>query len=358
MGRHTIFFISLILAARLTAAADRVDDFVKAQMSHRKIPGLVLAIVKDGKPVKHEAYGIANLELNVPVRKDTAFEIGSVTKQFTAAMVLLLVEDGKLSLDDKVTRFFDNAPASWQDITVRHLLTHTSGLRNYTGLAGFEVTKKLTAQKFVATLGAHSLESKPGEAFKYCNSGYNLAGYIIEKVTGKTYWDVLRARILEPLEMRATTKRDLEPIIPNRADGYELKQGKWINRDSDLTDVFAAGAIVSTMGDLLKWNAALDNGRLLSQRSRELMWTGVKLNSGVTYPYGLGWRLDDHNKKRTIWHSGSTSGFTASLLRFPEERLAIIVLCNFGEQATATHVAKGIADLELPRTDRLLTGGQ
>jgi len=225
------------------------------------------------------------------------------------------------------------------------LLTHTSGLRNYTGLPGFEATKKLNAQKFVAALGAHALESKPGETFKYSNSGYNLAGYIIEKVTSKSYWDVLRVRVLEPLGMRATTKRDLEPIVTNRVAGYELKEGRWINRDSDLTDVFAAGAIVSTVGDLLKWNAALDDGKLFSQRTRELMWTGAKLNSGVIYPYGLGWRLDDHNKRRAIWHSGTTSGFTASLLRFPGEKLAIIVLCNLGEQATATHVAKGIADL-------------
>src|SRR6185503_2891549 len=209
---------------------------------------------------------------------------------------------------------------------IRHLLTHTSGIRNYTGLPGFEVTKKLDAQKFVATIGAEPLETKPGEAFKYCNSGYNLAGYIIEKVTGKTYWEVLRARILEPLNMRATTSRDLKPILENRADGYELENGKLINRDSDLTDVFAAGAIVSTVGDMLKWNAALDSGKLLSDASRAAMWTPFTLNSGVKYPYGFGWRLDDHKGRRTIWHSGSTAGFTASLLRFPDEKLAIIVL--------------------------------
>lgn len=347
MGHYTLVLLSLMLVCPLSALADKVDEFVKAQMEQRKVPGLVLAIVKDGKPIKHEAYGIANMELNVPVRKDTVFEIGSVTKQFTAALVLLLVEDGKLSLDDTITRFFDNAPAAWKDITVRHLLTHTSGLKNYTGLPGFEMTKKLTPLKFVAALGAQPLESKPGDAFKYCNSGYNLAGYIIEKVAGKTYWDVLRERILEPLEMRATTKRDLEPIVTNRADGYELKGGKWINRDSDLTDVFAAGAIVSTVGDLLKWNAALDSGKMFSKSTRQVMWTGVKLNNGATHPYGLGWRLDDHNKRRTVWHSGSTSGFTASLLRFPDEKLAVIVLCNLGEQGTATHVAKGLADLHL-----------
>ena len=345
MSRPFTFIVFAVLFSPLFARGDRVDDFVKAQMEQRRIPGLVLAIVKNGNAIKHDAYGVANLELKAPARKETAFEIGSVTKQFTAALVLLLIEDGKLSLDDKVTRFFDNAPAAWRDITVRHLLTHTSGLKNYTGLSGFEVTKKLDAQKFVAALGVQPLESKPGEAFKYCNSGYNLAGYIIEKVTGRTYWDVLRARILEPLDMKVTTRRDLEPIIPNRADGYELKDGKWINRDSNLTDVFAAGAMVSTVGDLLKWNASLDNGNLLPEKLRASLWSGVPLNNGAKHPYGLGWRLDDHKGRRTIWHSGSTSGFTASLLRFPDEKLAIIVLCNLGDQGTATHVAKGIADL-------------
>ena len=328
-----------------TSLADKIDDYVKAQMEQRRIPGLAFAIVKDGRPTKHEAYGLANLELKALAHKDTVFEIGSVTKQFTAALILMLVEGGKLSLDDKVTKFFDNAPPSWKGITIRHLLTHTSGIRNYTGLPGFEVTKKLDAQKFVATIGAESIEAKPGEAFKYCNSGYNLAGYIIEKVTGKTYWEVLRARILEPLGMRATTSRDLKPIIEHRADGYELENGKLVNRDSDLTDVFAAGAIVSTVGDMLKWNAALDSGKLLSDASRAAMWISFTLNSGVKYPYGLGWRLDDHKGRRTIWHSGSTAGFTASLLRFPDEKLAIIVLCNLGEQGAATQVGKGVADL-------------
>jgi CubicO group peptidase (beta-lactamase class C family) len=334
-----------VCLSAMTASADKIDDYVKAQMEQRRIPGLALAIVKEGRATKYEAYGLANLELKAPAHKDTVFEIGSVTKQFTAALIVMLAESGKLGLDDKITKFFDNTPPSWQGITIRHLLTHTSGLRNYTGLPGFEVTKKLDAQKFVATIGAESLESKPGEAFKYCNSGYNLAGYIIEKVTGKTYWEVLRGRILEPLSMRATTSRDLKPIVENRADGYEVENGKLINRDSDLTDVFAAGAIVSTVGDMLKWNAALDSGKLLSDRSRAAMWAPFTLNSGVKYPYGFGWRLDDHKGRRTIWHSGSTAGFTASLLRFPDEKLAIIVLCNLGEQGAATHVAKGLADL-------------
>src|SRR4030095_10413807 len=187
MSKPFTLIVLVALLSPLFARGDKVDDFVKAQMEQRRIPGLVLAIVKNGNAIKHDAYGVANLKLNAPVRMETAFEIGSVTKQFTAALVVMLIDEGKLSLDDKVSRFFDNAPETWKDITVRHLLTHTSGLKNYTALSGFEATKKLNAQKFVAALGVQPLESKPGEAFKYCNSGYNLAGYIIEKVTGKSY---------------------------------------------------------------------------------------------------------------------------------------------------------------------------
>jgi CubicO group peptidase (beta-lactamase class C family) len=346
--KHVGAIIWFVVCFANSAFADKVDDYVKAQMEQRRIPGLALVIVKSGRVTKHEAYGIANLELKAPARKETVFEIGSITKQFTAALVLILAEEGKLTLDEKITKLFPTAPEAWKGVTIRHLLTHTSGIKNYTGLSGFEVTKKLDAERFVAALAAHPLESKPGEAFKYCNSGYNLAGYIIEKVTGKSYWEVLRTRIFEPLQMRTATSRDLKPIVENRADGYEIEGGKLINRDSDLTDVFAAGAISATVDDLVKWNAALETGKLLSDASRAAMWSPFVLNSGVKYPYGLGWRLDDHKNRRTIWHSGSTSGFTSSLLRFPDEKLAIIVLCNLGEQGTATHLAKGIADLLAP----------
>lgn len=339
-----VLVVAVVLLVATPVFADKVDDYVKAQMAQRRIPGLALAVVKDGRVTKHEAYGLANVELKVPAHKETVFEIGSITKQFTGALIVLLTGEGKLSLDDPVTKFFNNAPASWKPITIRHLLTHTSGIKNYTGLTGFEMTRKLDAEKFVATIGAEPLESKPGEAFKYCNSGYNLAGYIIEKVTGKSYWEVLRSRIFEPLQMRTATSRDLKPIVENRADGYEIEGGKLVNRDSDLTDVFAAGAISATVGDLVKWNAALDAGKLLSDANRAAMWSPMAMNSGVKYPYGLGWRLDEHKSRRTIWHSGSTAGFTASLLRFPEEKLAIVVLCNLGEQGAATQVAKGVAD--------------
>lgn len=333
--------LSLILALRL-AHADQVDDYVKGQMREHRIPGLSLEIIQSNQVVKRSAYGLANVELNVPVKPETVFEIGSLTKQFTAACILLLAQDGRLSVEDKISRYLDKTPESWQKITLRHLMTHTSGLKSYTGLDGFELRRHLTQDEFIRAIGKYPLEFQTGTAWKYCNTGYNLLGFIIENVSGTNYWDFLRERILQPLGMTATASRLPSRIIPNRAAGYEQTNHVWINRDYDLTDVFSAGAIVSTVGELASWNASLDAGTLLDARSRELMWTAAKLEDGSNTKYGFGWRIDQVQGHRNIGHGGSTSGFSASLQRFPQDHLAVIILSNTDEQI-ATTLAKRIA---------------
>jgi len=351
MRRPTWIVILLhgwILATCFSLWADPVDDYLKTQMQQRRIPGVTLAVVRDGKTIKAQGYGLANLELNVPVTQQSVFEIGSITKQFTAAAILMLVEAGKLGLDDKISKHLQGCPAAWSSVTIRHLLTHTSGLKNYTGLSGFEVSRELDAPKFIATLAPHPLDFAPGESFSYCNSGYNLLGYIIEEVSGQSYWQFLSERIFKPLGMITCQSRDLKTVITNRVSGYELEKGILVNRDSDLTDVFAAGAIVSTARDLMKWNAALDTDKVLSRSSRAEMWKPVRLNDGKTYPYGFGWRLNDYRGLQNIGHSGSTSGFCASLQRFPDHKLSVIVLCNLGEQGLATLLARGVAGFYLP----------
>ena len=334
-----------ILAA--LARADKVDDFVKAEMEQRHIPGLALKVICAGAETKTAAYGLANVELQSPARPETIFEIGSLTKQFTAACILLLAQEGKLSLDDKLSRHLTNTPAAWSNITVRHLLTHSSGLKNYTGLPGFELTKHLTQAQFVKALGAQPMDFAPGEQAKYCNSGFNLLGFIVENVSGKNYWAFLAERIWGPLGMSASTNRDPVILVPNRADGYIFKDGALHNRDSDLTDVFSAGAIVSTVGDLAKWNAALDTDKLLNASSKAQMWTANKLNNGKETLYGFGWRIGEWKGHKNIGHSGSTSGFSASLQRFPDDELAVILLCNSDEVNIATTLAKTIAGFYL-----------
>ena len=338
-----VLFECLLLAALLPARADQTDVLIKAEMERRQIPGLSLAVCRAGKLIKARGYGLANLELAVPVRPDTVFEIGSVTKQFTAALVLMLMEEGKLGLDEKISRYLGELPAAWSNITLRHLLTHTSGLRNYTGLPGMEASKHLTRADFIKALAPHPLDFPPGESWSYCNTGYNLLGFILEKVSGKSYWQLLDERIFKPLGMTATQSRDLKTIIPRRAAGYEKAQGKLINRDSDLTDVFSAGAIASTVLDLAKWDAALDTDKLLQRSSREQMWAPVRLNRGQTHAYGFGWGLEEFEGRRNIGHGGSTSGFSASLQRFPDDRLTVIVLCNSGENGVAGALAKSVA---------------
>jgi len=342
MMRRLVLCLLSIPLFTSPAQADQADEYVKAQMELHRIPGIAVRIIRDGKVTKTSTYGVANLELNVPITPETVFEIGSITKQFTAAGILLLAQDGKLSIDDPISRHLKNIPDSWTNITIRHLLSHTSGIKSYTGLTGFELTRHLTQEQFIRAIGEHPLEFQPGESWKYCNTGFNLLGYIIENVSHKSYWEFMNARIFRSLEMTATRNRRPGDIIPNRAAGYEQTNQIWINRDYDLIDVFAAGAIVSNIGDLTKWNAALDCEAILSASSKEKMWTPAKLNNGKATKYGLGWFIETVEGHRNIGHGGSTSGFSASIQRFPEDKLAVIVLSNTDEQI-ATTLARHVA---------------
>lgn len=342
--------ITLLNIALAAARADAVDEYVRAEMAKHQIPGVALTIVRNGQEVKRRDYGISNVELQVPVRPETVFEVGSLTKQFTAACILLLAQDGKLSVEDRISAHLPGAPAGWSNITIRHLLTHTSGLRNYTGHDGFELRRGLTQAQFIRALSALPADFAPGEQAKYSNSGYNLLGFIIENASGKSYWDFLAERIWKPLGITTATNRDPTIVVPNRADGY-LRTNKSVlrNRDHDLTDVFAAGAIVATIGDLEKWNAALDTDRPLNAALRSQMWTAAKLNDGKETPYGFGWRVGEYQGRRNIGHSGSTSGFSASLQRFPDDKLTVIVLCNSDEPNIATTLARTIAGMSFTK---------
>jgi D-alanyl-D-alanine carboxypeptidase len=342
--RASICAFTLFLYYACTSGrADKVDEFVQSEMTKREIPGLALAVIRTGHETKSAAYGFANLELQSPARVETVFEIGSLTKQFTAAGILMLSQEGRLSVDDRIGKHLPGIPSGWTNITIRHLLNHTSGIKSYTGLDGFELRRRLNQQQFIKTLGELPADFSPDDDSKYSNSGYNLLGFIIENVSGKNYWACLSERVLGPLGMTSTTNRDPVILVPNRADGYLRKGGVIMNRDSDLTDVFAAGAIVSTIGDLAKWNAALDTEKLLSSSSKAQMWTRGKLNNGKEIPYGFGWRIDEFQGHKNIGHSGSTSGFSASLQRFPDDKLTVVVLCNSDEPNIATTLARAIA---------------
>ena len=330
-------------------AADKVDDYVRGQMQERHVPGAAIAVIRNGKIVKAEGYGLANVELNVPATKETVFEIGSITKQITAAAIMLLVEEGKINLDEKIGKYLPNTPESWNKVTVRHLLTHTSGVKSYTGIAsGFELTKRLKRDDFIKAIGAYPLEFEPGERYNYSNSGYNLLGFIIESVSGKSYWDFLRERIFKPLGMNSTGDRDPRFIIKNRASGYEWENNQLVGRDYDLTDVFSAGAIVSTVLDLAKWDAALRGNSFLKEESKKAIWTQFVLNNGKPYPYGFGWNVIEFRGHNLLSHGGQTAGFAANISRYVDDDLTVIVLTNLGDIGLGTAIARGIAKIYLP----------
>lgn len=330
-------------------AADKVDDYVRGQMQERHVPGAAIAVIRNGKIVKAEGYGLANVELNVPATKETVFEIGSITKQITAAAIMLLVEEGKINLDEKIGKYLPNTPESWNKVTVRHLLTHTSGVKSYTGIAsGFELTKRLKRDDFIKAIGAYPLEFEPGERYNYSNSGYNLLGFIIESVSGKSYWDFLRERIFKPLGMNSTGDRDPRFIIKNRASGYEWENNQLVGRDYDLTDVFSAGAIISTVLDLAKWDAALRGNSFLKEESKKAIWTQFVLNNGKPYPYGFGWNVIEFRGHNLLSHGGQTAGFAANISRYVDDDLTVIVLTNLGDIGLGTAIARGIAKIYLP----------
>ena len=340
--------VFLFLFLTVSVRADAVDRYVRAQLAEKHIPGAAVAVVKNGKIIKKKGYGLASVEFNVPVTTETVFEIGSVSKQITAAAVMLLVEDGKINLDEKISKYLQNTPEAWENVTVRHLLTHTSGVKSYTSLGGFELSKRYKVADFIRELKAHPLDFEPGSNYKYTNSGYSLLGYIIESASGKSYWEFLRERIFEPLKMNHTADRDPQFIIKNRATGYEWKDGRLVGRDYELTDLFSAGAIVSTISDLAKWDIALRDETLLKKTSKNEMWKSYILTSGKENPYGFGWNVGEFGGQKLLSHGGQTAGFAANISRYTDAGLDVIVLTNLGTQGAGSQIARGIAEIYIP----------
>jgi CubicO group peptidase (beta-lactamase class C family) len=346
MGLAAIFLVS-------GAHADKVDDLIQGEMQKHHVPGVAGLVLQAGRPVKTFYGGEANLEWHTPVAADTVFEIGSVSKQFAAAAILMLAEEGKLSVDDLISKYLTNTPPSWAKITIRHLLSHTSGIHNYDGLDGFELRQHLTQAQFIRLLGKQPLDFAPGESWSYSNSGFNLLGYIVENVSGEDYWTFLQEHVFTPLQMTHTTWRNPQTVIPHRAAGYAFADGAYSNRDYDITDLFAAGSIVSTVSDLAKWDDALINDRLLNESSKQLWWSPAHLNNGQPVPvghhssrtYGFAWFLDTLNGHKNIGHSGITSGFSAANEMYPDDHLTIIILSNTDDGTFANELSKKIAPL-------------
>lgn len=294
-------------------------------------PGAAALVMKDGEVVLRKGYGMANLELEVPVSPDMVFEIGSITKQFTAAAVLLLQEQGKLRLEDDVRKYLPDYPTHGETITIDHLLTHTSGIPSYTGLPEWfpRVREDMKAEDVIALFKDKPLEFKPGEKQRYNNSAYFLLGAVIEKASGKTYEQFVEEEIFQKLGMSHSRYGHAEEVVPLRAAGYSRDDNGFRHAMYlSMTQPYAAGSLMSTVDDLAVWDRALAGETLLKKASLDRMFTSARLASGRPVRYGYGLVLNELEGRRVMEHGGGIFGFVSFLLRVPEERLFVAILSN------------------------------
>jgi CubicO group peptidase (beta-lactamase class C family) len=347
---RSIFIAFLTLLFGLACYAQdfqaRADEYIKAEMQKQRIPGLSLAVIKDGQIVLAKGYGLANVEHQVPVKPETIFQSGSVGKQFTATAVMMLVEEGKIGLNESIGKYFTDAPDSWKDITVRHLLTHTAGMTDYP--KDFDFRRDYTEDELLKRAASIPLAFRPGEKWSYSNLGYVMLGILVSKVTGKFYGDFLQERIFRPLGMNTARIISEADIVPNRAAGYELVNGDLKNQQwvSPALNTTGDGALYLTALDMAKWDAALYGEKILKRSSLEQMWTAVKLNDGKTHPYGFGWGLREIREHRVIEHGGAWQGFKAYIARYVDNKLTIAVFANL-VQADVLKIVRGVATIYL-----------
>jgi len=344
-----LFFV--VTATAQNDSNAKIDEFVKAEMQRQHLPGVSLAIVQNGTLVYAKGYGYSNVEHQVPVKPETIFQSGSVGKQFTATAVMMLVEEGKVSLDEKISKYLGEVPEAWQNITVRHLLTHTSGLTDYPN--DFDFRRDYTEDELLKRAQAIKPDFKPGEKWQYSNLGYLTLGILIHKVTGQFYGDFLQERVFKPLGMTTTRIISEADIIPNRAAGYrlvkdELKNQNWVSPSLNTT---ADGALYFTVLDMAKWDAALYGERLLKKTSLQQMWTPVRLNNNTTYDYGFGWGFAQINGHRIIEHGGAWQGFTSYIGRYVDDKVTVIVLDNL-TGGNAGKIGRHVAALYNPELAR------
>lgn len=335
-------------ALSVAAPRDTVDRFIAAEMACKHIPGVSIAVVRGGKVIRAEGYGVADLEHEIPVRPQTVFKIGSLSKQFLATGIMLLAQDGRLAVDDPVARRFPGTPDSWRDITLRHLLTHTSGV-----LREGPAFEPLTLQPdsvVIRSAFAQPLEFPTGSKYQYCNVCYFTLADIIARVSAKP-WDVFLAeRVFRPMGMTATRTTTVTELVPHRARGYTWRDSGYVNAP-EYVALRPSGAFLSTVLDLAKWDTALYEERVLTKASREAMWTPVRLTGGGTYGYGFGWELDSLDGHWRVHHGGTLPGFRAEMARFPNDSLTVIVLTN-ADGARADEIVRGVARIYLSRRGR------
>lgn len=309
----------------------RIDSVVQAEMRRQHIPGVAVAVVRKGDVMLAKGYGEANVEHHVPVTPATVFESGSLGKQFTSAAVMLLVEDGRVRLEDSITKYFPGAPARWRGITVRHLLTHTSGIPDYTTDA-MDYRRDYTEDELATMAFGLTPEFPPGSRWNYSNTGYVLLGIIVHKVSGQFYGDLLAERVFRPLGMQTARIISEEDIVPNRAAGYRLAKGRLKNQEwvAPMLNTTADGSLYLSLQDYIAWDRGIRDGKILKPSSWQTIFTPVRLNSGNRYPYGFGWSIDTAAGQVRIHHGGAWQGFQTYISRYLGDDMTVVALANLG----------------------------
>jgi CubicO group peptidase (beta-lactamase class C family) len=327
-----VLFVFVAVQPAVLAAPDSAYREILETAYAADEPGATVIVARGDEVLYLDARGMADLENGIPIEPNMVLRLGSITKQFTAAAILMLAEQGKLSLDDPLTKFLPDYPEVGQAVTVEHLLTHTSGIVSYTGIPNYmetEIARELTVDELVAVFRDLPVEFAPGEQFAYNNSGYVLLGAIIEKVSGMSYEEFIQQKIFDPVGMTRSYYGSHSRIIPGRVSGYDGESGEYENAHYlSMTQPYAAGSLLSTVGDMLRWNTALFGGKVVSQASLEKMIAPYELNDGEStgYAYGIGVR--EVRGKHTIAHGGGIFGFSTDALYIPEEKIFVAVLSN------------------------------
>jgi D-alanyl-D-alanine carboxypeptidase len=313
-----------------TPLSQSIDALLEPVFQHTD-PGAAVIVTHKGRTVFRKGYGLANLELTIPIRPEMVFRIGSVTKQFTAVAVLMLVQEGKLALNVEVTAYLPDYPTHGEKITIQHLLTHTSGIKSYTDMNEWMSLwrKDMSLEELVGFFKDQPLEFRPGERWAYNNSAFVLLGAVIEKVSGQSYAQFLAERIFQPLGMAHTQYDVTEKIIPGRVPGYNKGANGWENSPYlSMTQPHGAGALVSSVDDLARWDKALYTSKLVKQKLLKKAWAPSSLADGRSTQYGYGWGISPLAGKIFIEHGGGINGFICHALRMPEERIFVAILTN------------------------------
>lgn len=338
-----IFVLAYVLTAAAAAHADPTDDYIKTQLDAFDLPGLSLAVVRNGTIVKAAGYGLADRERRISSTPETVYKIGSVSKQFVASGIMLLVQEKRIGLDDPISKYLDKTPSSWAPITIRHLLTHTSGLVRES--PAFSPFRNLSDADLIGAVHPVPLRFAPGEKWEYSNTGYVALAEIIRIAARQPWTEYLQQTIFAPAEMNVTLPTNTTATVPNRAVGYAGDDNK--RKADEWVALRAGGAFLSNVLDLAKWDALLYTDRILNDTSRPEMWTTARLNNASRAEYGLGWHVDAGiGKRRRIWHGGGLPGFTSHYVRYVDDGLSIIVLSN-GEDSDMGSIANGVAALHL-----------